>query len=89
MPTRRDQVGARRGGRALASRLSQRPPAVVVRGVIDWPGLPSLADHTQALAKHLRAAFVRDDGVFTRYPPAAGSAPPRSFIAVFQAKAKQ
>ena len=72
------------GGRALADELSLDPPAAVVRGVVDWPGLPSLANHTPILARRLRAGYVRDDEVFARYPPAAGNAPPPSFVAVLR-----
>ena len=76
------------GGRALAGELSRNPPVAVVRGVIDWPGLPSLASHTRILATHLRGRYARDDALFQRYPPAAGSAPPVSFVAVLRPAAK-
>jgi hypothetical protein len=56
------------GGRALAEHVRRRPPPLVIRGLVEWPGLPSLFRHTPELYNELRLRYERDPEVFERYP---------------------
>ena len=77
------QTGADRGGR-LAEVLRRSPPALVVRGVIEWPGLPSISTYAPELDRSLRRHFALDAGFFASHPPKAGRPPARSFAAVLR-----
>jgi len=70
------------GGRTLAERLRRSPPALVIRGLLDWPGLPSLPSYTPELYGDLQLRYEPDPEVYARHPVAVR--PPQDHLAVLR-----
>ena len=59
-----------RGYDVLALHVRRSPPPLVIRGLVEWPGLPSLFLTTPELYNELRLRYEQDPEVFERYPVA-------------------
>ncbi len=65
------------GGRSLLEVLRREDPPLVIRGMMGWPGLPSLPDYVPHLDRYLSRRFRVEPEVFERYPlPEGNEAPP-------------
>lgn len=70
------QAGGDDGKSLLAVFRSQEPP-LVIRGMMGWPGLPSLPDYVPRFDQYLGQNFRAELDVFERYPlPKGSEAPP-------------
>jgi hypothetical protein len=77
------QVGGDQGLR-LAQTLAQRPPALIVRGLLEWPGVPGVSGYAQALSAFVAGNYAIDPSFFVQHPPPAGAVPPSWSIAVLR-----
>jgi hypothetical protein len=73
-------------GASLVDLLRRQPPKIVVRGVMEWPGVPAIRSYTQAVHPYLGSRYSAEDRLFERHPPRAGSAPPGWMVQVLQAR---
>ncbi len=62
-------------GSALLERVKREPPKLVIRGLMDWPGLPLLGSYVPRLDRWVSYRCARVPDVFERFPPPAGAAP--------------
>jgi 4-amino-4-deoxy-L-arabinose transferase-like glycosyltransferase len=63
-------------GAEIVSRMLLRPPGLILRGRMDWPGLPEIQDFAGALNQHVNERWQLDRRVFERHPIPGGHAPP-------------
>jgi hypothetical protein len=77
------QVGGDRGVR-LARTLAQRPPELIVRGLMEWPGVPAISGYAKALSSFVAGNYAREPSFFVRYPPPAGVVPPDWAVSVLR-----
>jgi hypothetical protein len=77
------------GGHMLAVLLERVPPRLVLRGVLSWPGVPSVLDYAPKLFDYLWMNFEIDRGFFVEHPVPAGEAPPDWVISVMRPKPAQ
>lgn len=78
------QAGAD-GGRRLARLLVAKPPALVIRGIQDWPGQPGIGRYAPVLAARVAAGFRTDPEFFERHSvPGGGQAPPDWVVEVLR-----
>lgn len=72
-------------GKSLLEVLQREDPPLVIRGMMGWPGLPSLPDYVQRLDQYLSQAFRVEPDVFERYPlPEGNEAPPWWVLSIMQ-----
>jgi hypothetical protein len=77
------QVGGDRGVQ-LARTLAQRPPELIVRGLMEWPGVPAISGYAKALSSFVAGNYAREPSFFVRYPPPAGVVPPDWAVSVLR-----
>jgi hypothetical protein len=70
------------GGIHLVELLRRVPPRLVLRGVLIWPGTPSLPDYAPRLHEYLHSEFEIDENFFVDHPVPGGTAPPGWVISV-------
>lgn len=75
------------GGRELAALLRQDPPRLIVRGILEWPGLPSIPSYVPAVDRFVRTTYERDDRLFERYPLPKAEPPPDWVASVLRPRA--
>lgn len=75
------------GGAALARLIQRQPPALVLRGVTNWPGVPKLNQSVPELMRAVYAGFGWDPRFFDVHPPPAGAAPEPWVLAVMRPRA--
>ena len=64
-------------GRSLLGLLQKAQPPLIIRGMMAWPGLPSLPDYVPQLDDHISENFRVEADLFERYPlPPGTEAPP-------------
>jgi len=68
-------VGGNRG-MPLARRLKRRPPLLIVRGLMGWPGVPEISQYAQAVNYVVMFNYIPYGGFFEDHPPPAGVEPP-------------
>lgn len=71
------------GGKALADALRRDPPKLIVRGMSDLPGLPSLPSYTREIEAFIDQNYAVDAGFFERNP-GRGPEPPKWLIQVLR-----
>jgi hypothetical protein len=71
-------------GRQLAARLRRRPPKLVLRGLLAWPGVPSLMEYAPALFAYVFKHFAPDTAFFAEHPIRGGPEPPHWVIEVMR-----
>jgi hypothetical protein len=69
------QVGGD-GGMPLVRVLQRRPPKIIVRGLMEWSGMPRIPRYAEALNFYVMVKYRADGEFFERHPPPAGEAPP-------------
>jgi hypothetical protein len=62
-------------GLALLKQLRRVRPQLVIRGLLDWPGLPQLGTYVPHVDWWVNDRCQRVPDVFERFPPPAGDAP--------------
>ncbi|MBW2416827.1 MAG: hypothetical protein JRG76_20205, partial [Deltaproteobacteria bacterium] len=72
------------GGRELVERLTERPPALVIRGFLRFPGVPAIPDYAPALDDFVRGRYRRDRDVFLRDPPPGGVVPSPRYLSILE-----
>ena len=72
------------GGRTLAKRVRDTPPAVIVRGMQRLKGVPYLPRYTPELESEIRRSYAPDGSAFVRRPPPAGEAPGRFYSEILR-----
>jgi len=77
------QVGGDRGG-PLAKTLAQRPPELIVRGLMDWPGVPAISSYAKDLSVFVMGNYATEPSFFVRHPPPTGALPPAWAISVLR-----
>jgi hypothetical protein len=80
------QVGGDRGVR-LARSLAKRPPAIIVRGMMDWPGVPKISSYAKALSAFVAGNYAMDPSFFVNHPPPVGATPPDWAISLLRHRA--
>jgi len=73
-------------GVSLVGLLRRHPPKFVVRGVMDWPGVPSIRSYTQAVQPYLGYHYAADARLFESHPPPAGGEPPDWMLQVLRGR---
>jgi hypothetical protein len=63
------------GGAELLARIEARRPKLVLRGLMNWPGLPSLETYVPRVDRWVRTSCERVPDVFERFPPPSGEPP--------------
>jgi len=63
-------------GAAVVEALRRDPPALAIRGMIGWPGIPPIPSYVPALDEFVRTRFSVAEDVFERYPLPEGAEPP-------------
>jgi hypothetical protein len=71
-------------GRSLTRLLLRERPKLVLRGLLSWPGLPSLADEVPRLHQLLNRQWQRVPDVFERFPMPMGREPEWWVISVLR-----
>lgn len=71
-------------GRRLAAQLRRYPPKLVLRGLLAWPGIPSLMEYAPALFEYVFRFFVPDPAFFAEHPIRGGAEPPHWVIEVMR-----
>ncbi len=77
------QAGGDRG-RRLAGVLHRKRPEYVIRGILSWPGLPSIPAYAPFVERYIRRHYGPDRRVFERYPVPEVGRPPGWVIAVLR-----
>ncbi|MBW2399951.1 MAG: hypothetical protein JRG80_11850, partial [Deltaproteobacteria bacterium] len=77
------QVGGDRG-RQLAQTLARRPPELIVRGLMDWPGVPAISSYAKDLSVFVMGNYATEPSFFVRHPPPTGALPPAWAISVLR-----
>ena len=72
------------GGRELVARLTERPPALVIRGFVRFPGVPAIPDYAPALDAFVRSRYRPDTGVFRGDPPPGGIVPAARYLSILE-----
>lgn len=72
------------GGLMLNSLLERVPPKLVLRGMLNWPGVPGLMDYAPHLFNYVVSHFETDKNFFVDHPVPAGEAPPSWVISVLR-----
>ncbi len=68
-------------GRGLTELLEREPPRLVIRGILNWPALPSIPRYAPRLHAHLAAHFAPDGRLRERL---GRDNPPPGFLAVLR-----
>ncbi len=63
------------GGIRLVELLRRVPPKLVLRGILYWPGTPSLKEYAPQLHQYLYSQFDVDENFFVDHPVPGGKAP--------------
>lgn len=83
------QIGAG-GGAELIAMLERTPPALVIRGVLRWPGVPELPEYAPALDRYIADRFEPDATFFTDHPSSSsGIAPPDWVVSILRPRSAQ
>jgi hypothetical protein len=77
------------GGRMLSVLLKRVPPRLVLRGLLGWPGIPTLPDYAPQLFDYIWGNFEIDKNFFVEHPVPAGETPPDWVISVMRPKPAQ
>lgn len=72
------------GGRALAELLERDPPSTVLRGVMEWPGVPEVRSYAPLLEDYIHRNYCREDDFFERHPSPTNEPPKRWVIQVLR-----
>lgn len=75
------------GGRALARLLVEKPPKLVIQGVQEWPGVPTIGSYAPAVGAQIGVRFRRDATFFERHPPEGGEPPLDWVVSVLRPRA--
>jgi hypothetical protein len=82
------QVGGNQG-MPLVRVLQRRPPSLVVRGVMNWPGVPVIEDYAKALYYYVAVNYPVYRDFFVQHPPPAGEEPPDWAVSVLRPRARR
>ena len=63
------------GGAALAALLSRLRPAVVLAGLMDWPGVPTIDSYAPQLSEFIESHYSHAWAFFEFHPPPQGAQP--------------
>jgi len=63
-------------GMGLASALVDRPPALIVKGTLAWPGMPAVPSYAQALNAFVERGYRPYEGFFDVESLPVDEAPP-------------
>jgi hypothetical protein len=74
------------GGLMLSVLLKRVPPKLVLRGILSWPGIPSLPEYAPDLFNYIWGHFEIDKEFFVEHPVPGGEAPPAWVISVMRPK---
>ena len=77
------QVGGDQGA-PLARMLAGRPPEIIVRGLMEWPGVPAISSYAKALSAFVAGNYETEPSFFARHPPPAGAVPPDWAVSVLR-----
>jgi hypothetical protein len=77
------QVGGDQGD-PLARMLAGRPPELIVRGLMEWPGVPAISSYAKALSAFVAGNYETEPSFFARHPPPAGAVPPDWAVSVLR-----
>jgi hypothetical protein len=69
------QVGGNQG-MPLVRVTKRQPPSIIVRGVLNWPGVPVIEEYAEALYYYVAVNFPVYRDFFAYHPPPAGEEPP-------------
>jgi hypothetical protein len=75
------QVGGNRGV-PLVRFLKRTPPSLIVRGLLEWPGVPGIPTYAAALNQFAIRNYDAYEDFFEHHPPPVGVAPPAWSVAV-------
>lgn len=73
------QVGGNQGKPVVELLVRERPP-LVVRGILNWPGLPPMASYAGYVDRYIQDRYVRVGHLFDRYPLPGGASPPPAWV---------
>jgi hypothetical protein len=77
------QVGGSRG-MPLVRALKRRPPLIIVRGLLEWPGMPGIPKYAGALNQFMTRNYDAYEDFFEHHPPPVGAEPPAWSVAVLR-----
>jgi hypothetical protein len=77
------QVGGDRG-MPLARVLRRNPPDFIIRGLMEWPGVPKISSYARALDFWVMVRYEADADFFERHPPPSGVEPPTWAISILE-----
>jgi hypothetical protein len=77
------QVGGNRG-MPVVRVLERRPPLIIVRGLLEWPGVPGIPKYAATLNQFTTRNYEVYGDFFEHHPPPVGAAPPAWSVAVLR-----
>ena len=82
------QVGGDRG-MPLVRVLRRVPPRLIIRGLMEWPGVPKISSYAEALDFWVMVKYDTDRDFFERHPPPSGVEPPGWAIGILERRRRR
>jgi len=77
------QVGGE-GGMPVVRRLQWKPPRLIIRGLMEWPGMATISSYAGAVDFWVMANYEADQDFFETHPPPSGVKPPWWAISILE-----